>query len=149
MIKTLFLIFSSSIIVFSIISICTAPIINGVLIYAKSWNTLNCKLGEDLYENIKDNDHTSQRDINLEILKKVKNQCNRQKAMYGLEYSSLILDITLGFTCLVLGLLPFFDLAKPPEKINGIIGLLSGFIIFAIVNTFLQIKCQIIKRLLN
>jgi len=69
--------------------------------------------------------------------------------MYGLEYSSLILDITLGFTCLVLGLLTFFDLAKPLEKTNGIIGLLSGFIIFAIVNTFLQIKCQIIKRLLN
>jgi len=137
MIKTLFLIFSSCIVVFSIISIYTAPIINGVLIDAKSWNTLNCKLEEDKYENIKDNDHTEQRDINLEAQKKVKNQCNREKAMYGLEYSSLIIDITLGFTWLVLGLLPFFDLAKPLEKISGIIGLLNGFIIFGITLVYI------------
>ena len=109
--KTLFLVFSACIVVFSIISICTAPIINGVLKEASedSWKNQNCKLQEDKYKNIKDTDNTALRDLNLKAQKKVVNKCNREKAMYGFEYSSLILDITLGFICTVLGLLHYFD----------------------------------------
>jgi hypothetical protein len=130
--KTLFLVFSACIVVFSIISICTAPIINGVLTKDNSWNTLNCKLKEDEYKIIKDKDNYPNKDIDLEDKKKEKNECNRKKAMYGLEYSSLILDITLGFICAVLGLLHFFDVAKPFEKITGIIGLSTGVITFVL-----------------
>ena len=130
--KTLFLVFSACIVVFSIISICTAPIINGVLTLDNSWNTLNCKLKEDEYKIIKDDENYPNRDKELEDKKKEKNECNRKKAMYGLEYSSLILDITLGFICAVLGLLHFFDVAKPFEKITGIIGLSTGVITFVL-----------------
>ena len=131
--KTLFLVFSVCIVVFSIISICTAPIINGVLEEAHddSWNTLNCKYEEDLYKSIKNDDDA------LKVQKKVKNECNRKKAMYGLEYSSLILDITLGFICAVLGLLHFFDVAKPFEKISGIIGLSTGVITFVLTLVYI------------
>ena len=54
--KTLFLIFSACIVVFSIISICTAPIINGVLKEAStdSWKNKNCQLEEDTYKIMKD-----------------------------------------------------------------------------------------------
>ena len=45
--------------------------------------------------------------------------------MYGLEYSALIIDVILGFVCIILGLLHYFDIAKPFEKITGIIGLSS------------------------
>ena len=124
--KTLFLVFSACIVVFSIISICAAPIINGVLTDADSWNTLNCKLQEDLYKSLKN-----------DAQKKEKNKCNRQKAMYGLEYSSLILDITLGFICAVLGLLHYFDVAKPFEKITGIIGLSTGVITFVLTLVYI------------
>jgi len=126
--KTLFLVFSACIVVFSIISICTAPIINGVLKEAsqESWKTLNCKKAEDDYKNSK-----------TDALKKAKNKCNREKAMYGLEYSSLILDITLGFICTVLGLLHYFDVAKPIEKITGIIGLSTGVITFVLTLVYI------------
>ena len=135
--KTLFLVFSACIVVFSIISICTAPIINGVLKEASGWGTLNCKYEEDYYKSIKDNDHTANRDDNLKAQKKVKNKCNRQKAMYGLEYASLILDVTLGFICAVLGLLHYFDVAKPFEKISGIIGLSTGVITFILTLVYI------------
>ena len=90
--KTLFLVFSACIVVFSIISICTAPIINGVLTEAGSWGTLNCKYEEDFYKRIKDDKNYPDRDNELKKQKKEKNKCNREKAMYGLEYSALILD---------------------------------------------------------
>ena len=135
--KTLFLVFSACIVVFSIISICTAPIINGVLKEAGSWRTLNCKYQEDLYKSIKDNKNYPNRDTALETQKKEKNKCNREKAMYGLEYSALILDITLGFICAVLGLLHYFDVAKPFEKISGIIGLSTGVITFVLTLVYI------------
>ena len=105
--RTLFLIFSACILIFSIISLCTAPIINKVLTEASDWNTNNCKQKSDVYKNAKDN---SASDESLKYLKKDRNLCNRQKAMYGLEYSSLILDVSLGFICAILGLLNFLML---------------------------------------
>ena len=135
--KTLFLVFSACIVVFSIISICTAPIINGVLTEAGSWGTLNCKYQEDLYKRIKDDKNYPDRDNELKAQKKEKNKCNREKAMYGLEYSALILDITLGFICAVLGLLHYFDVAKPFEKISGIIGLSTGVITFVLTLVYI------------
>jgi len=137
--KTLFLVFSACIVVFSIISICTAPIINGILSEASdnSWKTQNCKLEEDKYKNIKDNKNYPDRDNELKKQKKVVNKCNREKAMYGLEYSSLILDIILGFICAVLGLLHYFDVAKPFEKVTGIIGLSTGVITFVLTLVYI------------
>ena len=117
--KTLFLVFSGAIVIFTIISICSGPIINGDIIGASSWKNDNCKLKEDAYK-------LNKNDAN----KKEKNLCNRRKAMYGLEYSSLILDVTLGFICTILGLLHYFDVAKPFEKITGIIGLATGIVGF-------------------
>jgi hypothetical protein len=117
--KTLFLVFSGAILIFTIISICCAPIINGDIINADSWKNDNCKLKEDTYKLNKSDDN-----------KRKKNLCNRRKAMYGLEYSSLILDVVLGFICTILGLLHYFDVAKPFEKITGIIGLATGIVGF-------------------
>ena len=57
--------------------------------------------------------------------------------MYGLEYSSLILDVTLGFICTVLGLLHYFDVAKPFEKVTGIIGLSTGVITFVLTLVYI------------
>ena len=124
--KTLFLVFSGAIVIFTIIAICSAPIINGDIIGASSWKNDNCKLKEDIYELNKNDDN-----------KKAKNLCNRQKAMYGLEYSSLILDVILGFICTTLGLLHFFDVAKPFEKITGIIGLATGIVGFVMTLVYI------------
>ena len=132
--KTLFLVFSAAIVIFSIISICCAPIINGVLTESYSWKTENCKKESDEYKYMKDHSGT---DDQIKAQKKVLNQCNRHKAMYGLEYSSLILDVVLGFVCVILGLLHYFDVAKPFEKITGIIGLATGVIGFVLTLVYI------------
>jgi len=125
--KTLFLILSGCIVIFSIICICCGPIITGVIPRASIWKTQNCQLISDLYKSAKDTNAGS--DI-IKGYKKLRNKCNREKAMYGLEYSSLIIDVICGFVCTLLGLLHYFDVAKPFEKVTGIIGLASGIIGF-------------------
>ena len=92
------------------------------------------KIESDKYNNLKKNSGT---DDQLKAQKKVLNKCNRHKAMYGLEYSSLILDVVLGFICVILGLLHYFDVAKPFEKITGIIGLASGVIGFVLTLVYI------------
>ena len=77
----LFLIFSTCIFVFSIVSICTAPIINGAL-KVESWNTLNCKYVEDEYQSIKNNYNSPNKDSLLETQKKRKmNVIERKQCM--------------------------------------------------------------------
>jgi len=139
--KTLFLIFSAAIVIFTIISICCAPIINGVLTDSTNWKTENCQILSDTYKNLKDKDSTT--DEQLKNKKKELNQCNRHKAMYGLEYSSLILDVVLGFICLILGLLHYFDVAKPFEKVTGIIGLATGICGFVLTLVYICYSCYI------
>jgi len=138
--KTLFLIFSACIVIFTIISICCAPIINGVLTESSGWKTENCQKESDYYKSLKDSDAN---DDTLKAQKKILNQCNRHKAMYGLEYSSLILDVVLGFICLILGLLHYFDVAKPFEKVTGIIGLATGICGFVLTLVYICYSCYI------
>ena len=133
--RTLFLVFSSAIVVFSIICLCTAPIINGIISGSGSWGTNNCKKDSDVYKNYKDTlgaDNELTKDA-----KKARNLCNRQKAMYGLEYSSYIIDVSLGFICAVLGLLHFFDIGKSFQKYSGLIGLITGIVGFVLTLVYI------------
>ena len=54
--------------------------------------------------------------------------CKRRKAVYDLEFSSLIIDIVLGSVCCLLGLLLYFDVGKVFLKVTEIIGLETGVI---------------------
>ena len=128
--KTLFLVFSAAILIFSIISICTAPIINKVITESSNWKNANCKQYADSYKEKKDGPDYNGKDDDLKSIKKNKNECNRKKAMYGLEYSALIIDLFLGFVCAILALLHYFDQAKYFIKVTGIIGLATGIIGF-------------------
>ena len=140
--KTLFLILSGAIVIFSIICICSAPIINGIIPNADSWNTENCqKLTDEYKEAKKGND----KDI-IEAAKRIKNKCNRDKAMYGLEYSSLIIDVICGFICAILGLLHYFDIGKPFEKVTGIIGLATGIIGFILTLVYVIYSAYIFSN---
>ena len=128
--KTLFLIFSAAIFIFSIICICSAPILNKVSINSfnpSNWGYSNCKMLSDEYKATKK--ITSDKTV-LKPLKHYLNLCNRAKAVYGLEHASLIIDVILAFLCLILGLLHYFDVGKPFEKVTGIIGLATGVIQF-------------------
>ena len=132
--KTLFLIFSAAIVIFSVICICSAPIINKTLEDSIDWGYLNCQEKSDYYKEKKEDNSISgeTKDKAIKSAKKKLNLCNRKKAVYGLEYSSLIIDVILAFLCLVLGLLHYFDVGKPFEKVTGIIGLATGIIQFVL-----------------
>jgi len=126
--KTLFLILSGVIVIFSIICISSGPVINKTIPNAINRRTQNCQKLTDEYKIAKE----TKDDKTIEKAKKAKNKCNREKAMYGLEYSSLIINLICGLVCTILGLIHYFDVAKPFEKVTGIIGLSSGIIGFVL-----------------
>jgi len=137
--KTIFLILSGCIVIFSIICICCGPIITGVIPTSGTWKTLNCQEKTDAYKEAKKGNN----EADIKSKKKAKNKCNRDKAMYGLEYSSLIVDVICGFVCTILGLLHYFDVAKPFEKVTGIIGLATGIIGFVLTFVYLVYSAYI------
>ena len=131
--------------VFSIIVICTAPIITGVLPNSGEWNTQNCKFlsdDYDIYEKTHKNPTETEK-IEIEIYKRAIPLCRRQNAMYSMEYTSVIFDVILSFICTILGLLHYFDVGKSFEKFSGLIGLISGAICFILTFIYIIYSCYI------
>jgi hypothetical protein len=126
--KLFFLISSLALIVLTIVTMCTAPNINGVMEDLDPRE--NCQKDVDEYDYKKEQykDPTDSQQQELDYLKQDINLCKRRKAVYGLEFSSLIIDIVLGSVCCLLGLLHYFDVGKVFLKITGIIGLATGVI---------------------
>jgi hypothetical protein len=134
--------------VFSIIVICTAPIITGVLPKSNEWNIQNCKkLSDDydIFEKTTPNPNESDK-LQMEEDKREINLCKRHKAMYSLEYTSVILDVILSFICTALGLLHYFDVGKSFEKFSGLIGLITGAITFILTLIYLIYSCYIFNN---
>jgi hypothetical protein len=130
--KTLiFFCISCALLLFSIITICTGPIITGNL-DASDWKEQNCKVYADHYKFIDSKTYAAGilKDDYLKFLKKGQHLCERQKAMYGLEYASFISDLFFGVLCSLLSLLHYFGIGKYCEKVTGIIGLACGIIGF-------------------
>ena len=130
--KTLiFLCISCGIVVFTIIVINTGPVLNRTI----GESNENCKKYADLQkynddEKIQPIKET--REKTVKSFKKAKNKCNRDKAIYGLEYASVVLDVVLGFICALLSLLHYFEVGKSFQKYTGLIGCISGIICFII-----------------
>lgn len=135
----LFFCFSTAILAFSITVICISPIINNIKIDVNgnewsfsNWRTLNCKFFADK----ENSDNVALDDI--QKMKKMKNLCNRKKAMHDLEFASLIIDVAVGFICANLSLLHYLNVGKDFEKKTGIIGLISGIIGFIITLVYVS-----------
>ena len=128
-----FVLISCVSICFTIIVICNGPVINGFGgIFSPDEN---CKIKSDEYDHLKKT--TTMSDKVKKKYEKEINKCNRDKAMYGLEYSSLIMDIFFSFACCLLGFLNYYGVAKGFEKIIGIIGLASGVICFVMTLVYI------------
>lgn len=137
--KTLFFLISSVIMmIFTIITITTAPNIN-VGISLQYSSTYNCKAVSDYYdyhkELYKNPDEDDKRE--LDNMKEDVAICNRQKAFSNMEYATLIIDVILAFICALLGLFHFFETGKFFEKYTGLIGLISGVIAFVLTLVYL------------
>ena len=133
--QLIFLCVSLAFLIFSIISIITAPAINNKDNGKEmsNWGKLNCQYYSD-----KEKDADNIDDI--QAYQKLKNLCNRKKAMYILEYLSLIIDVILGFICTQLSLLVYFKIGGSIEKISGIFGMIAGIICFIL--TFIYFCCS-------
>ena len=143
--KLFFLISSLALIVLTIVTICTAPIINGVLNVSPSEF---CQKDVDDYNYYKDewkNPDDAEKQL-LSDYKQDANICKRKKAALGLEYSSLIFDIVLGAVCCLLGLLHYFDVGKFFLKFTGIIGLATGVIGFILTVIYLGYSAYIFNN---
>ena len=130
----LFFILASALLVLSVITICLAPIINGLEIddttsnsnLFSEWNSKNCqKEDDDFKQNKIIGSYTNSAPLQKQDEAKIK-ECKRHKAMHGLEFAALIADIVLGFICTFLGLIHYVEQGKPFEKTSGLIGIASG-----------------------
>ena len=131
----------------SVISICTAPIINND-IGGASWGNKNCERYSDEYDYDKKNtpnpDNTDKKRLNEK--KRLINVCKREKAMHGLEYSSLICDVFFGGVCALLGLLHYLEVGKSIEKKTGLIGIIAGTIGFVLTLVYVVFSAYIFNN---
>lgn len=133
----IFFLCALAILILSTVSICTAPIINGILEF--TYLNKDCKYYTDQYDNY-EKVHPNPNDvekIELAKQKKIINICKREKAMHGLEYGSLVSDVAFGGICAILGLLHYLEIGKTFEKKTGLIGIIGGTIGFLL--TFIYI----------
>ena len=119
----IFLFIAIAILLFSIISVSVAPIMNNILGKFGNWGKFNCNYYADQAKYSESLDEKYKQE-------KIRNLCYRQNAMYGLEYSSFIIDLGIGFLCAQLALLHYFQIGKSFEKTTGLIGLVGGGIGF-------------------
>ena len=88
----IFLFIAIVLLIFSIICVSVAPIMNDILGKFTRWGKFNCKYYADQAKYSDSLDEKFKQE-------KLRNLCYRQNAMYGLEYSSFIIDLSLGFIC--------------------------------------------------
>ena len=140
----IFLCASTTIIIFTVIVLNNAPIINGYV--GTTWYDESCQRYVDLHKYNEDktpaliggygvtNEDTKKEWLDLLI--EGKNKCYRNKAMIGLEYSAFNFNIVFGFTCALLGLFNYLKIGNI-GKIVGLIGLGSGIIGFVLTLVYI------------
>ena len=121
--RVIFLFIATAILLFSIICVSVAPIINNILDKFGDWGKGNCRYYADKAKYTK---YLDEKDKN----ERLRNLCYRQNAMNGLEYSSFIIDLAIGFICAQLALMHYFKIGSSFEKYTGLIGLIGGAIGF-------------------
>jgi hypothetical protein len=128
----IFFCLSCGVLVFGIIFIGTAPIINGVV--GKDWNIQNCQKLKDIkdfYNKADINEAT--KELYLDYIQRGETICEDKKAMYGLEYASIIVNIIFGFACGFSALLHNLDMGKNFIKMTGLIGSCFNFVGFFLI----------------
>ena len=127
--KLLFFCFASAVLLFSIIVINISPIINDLYNAGIDYDD-SCKYYSDQYDY--NEKHNKNNDALLDFDKKNVNRCNRIHAMTGLEYTSLNVNLFIGFVCALLGLLVYLNIVEDRGKIAGLIGLGGGVVGFVL-----------------
>jgi hypothetical protein len=151
----IFFVISCALFVLSIIAANVAPIIskafgvyNGVNVLS-SWGTENCQQKDDDYKHDKDilkiYEADGQKPTEEQVKRKIK-ECKNHNTMYSLEYAALIIDVSLGFICTVLGLIYYLEPGKPLEKQSGLIGLIAGVITTVLTVVYVAFSAMIFSN---
>ena len=133
MYKTLYFCFAGAILLFSVIVVNIAPAINHLAEEFDEWPYQSCSLFNDGYKYAEKAPYPSKeaKDETLEPIKKLKNRCERRKAMVGLEYTALNINLVCGFICTFLGFFHFFNIGDM-GKIPSFAGLGTGIVGFVL-----------------
>ena len=133
MYKTLYFCFAGAILLFSVIVVNIAPAINHLVEESLIWPYQSCSYYNDQYKDAEKATYNSneEKDKRLEQIKKKKNRCERKKAMIGLEYTALNINLVCGFICTFLGFFHFFNIGDM-GKIPSFAGLGTGIIGFVL-----------------
>ena len=145
----IFFVIACALLVLSIIAANVAPIISKASTrYFEDWGISNCQKKDDDYKHAKDNqayDDDSTKPTE-ERVKRIIKECKNNKVMYSLEYVALIVDVTLGFICTVLGLIYYLEPGKPLEKQSGLIGLIAGVITTVLTVVYVAFSAMIFSN---
>ena len=128
--KILYFCMAGGILLFSIIVVNISPAINlGINNSSES-----CSYYADQYEYDDKKDFGNNKEAKDRALyedKRDKTRCERGKAMAGLEYTALNINLVFGFVCTLLGFIYFFNIADV-RKIACFAGLGTGIVGFVL-----------------
>ena len=145
----IFFVIACALLFLSIIAANVAPIISKASTrYFEDWGISNCQKKNDDYKHAKDN-HVYDDDITKpheELAKRIIKECKNHNTMYSLEYVALIVDVSLGFICTVLGLIYYLEPGKPLEKQSGLIGLIAGVITTVLTVVYVAFSAMIFSN---
>lgn len=114
---------SGGILIFSIISISVAPIMNNTLEKFNNWGKYDCQILSDEAEYAANLDERYTKEIERDL-------CYRRNGMSGLEYISFIMNIIICFVIAQMTLIHNLDSALNFQKYTGLISLIGGIAAF-------------------
>ena len=123
-VKLFFFCLSLGSLIFSLICLYISPIINNINDQFDDWKIKNCDYINDQYD-IMESKYVT-KPLPLLILKNAKKHCQKSKALYGLEYSAFILDISFGFVVCLLAVIHNLEDRKSYEQYSGLIAVGGG-----------------------
>ena len=140
--KLIFLCIAVAVVIFSVVVLNISPVIH---IIGDDKYHESCKKYSDKHKYNEDKKVSEISGVStedekkefLELLKKGENKCKKNKAIIGLEYASLNINIVFGFTSVILGLQYYLGVGNNLGKIIGLIGLVAGVIGFVL--TFIYV----------
>ena len=133
-----FLIFACCLFSISVITITIAPIVSKAhTSFFDGWGTTNCQILEDDLDFKKSVGEFEEYRNVLTIEERIVDECRYHNTMYSLEYSAMIIDVSLGFIVAFLALINYIEPGNNFKPITGILGLATGVICLVITGVYL------------
>lgn len=133
-----FLIFAFCLFSISVITITIAPIVSKAhTSFFDGWGTTNCQILEDDLDFKKSVGEFEEYRNVLTIEERIVDECRYHNTMYSLEYSAMIIDVSLGYIVAFLALINYIEPGNNFKPITGILGLATGVICLVITGVYL------------